>query len=373
MEETISREVVYAKAGREDRVTMFRTKSGSQSQYAFGTYFIGIVLYTQLEREELENNLHSSPLESTSGVLNIRMSLSEKDPNPEPPLPNVSVPTEEIAVVDAYGLPSVNRFSDLSDRTSRDIVVHVAPAASGRDYDLIYLLKHAQVVNGHRLSPDEWNRYYAMHLFFKPDEALSLYRDEIFVNGTMRKEVEFHLLGFKCVRNEVNSDELKRSTELLQEQRVRRFRLLQKNLSSLGVSFTKLFTTNPDLLTELWHRVMYFNEGQLNVFGKVHVYLDLERYLHIVLRHVREFMISKQVVEKDFFQWKEPEIMRVMERVVQALDSKIQRHFRERPGKAFWISGKRSLYFEGDYYTVQISANGRLLTLYRNKKILPPR
>jgi hypothetical protein len=84
-------------------------------------------------------------------------------------------------------------------------------------------------------------------------------------------------------------------------------------------------------------------------------------------------MISKQVVEKDFFQWKEPEIMRVMERVVQALDSKIQKHFRERPGKAFWISGKRSLYFEGDYYTVQISANGRLLTLYRNKKILPPR
>jgi hypothetical protein len=57
-----------------------------------------------------------------------------------------------------------------------------------------------------------------------------------------------------------------------------------------------------------------------------------------------------------------------MEKVIAAIDKEIQEFFEARPVSRYSRYGSQSVYFEGDYYTLHIEANGRISTFHKTRK-----
>jgi hypothetical protein len=86
------------------------------------------------------------------------------------------------------------------------------------------------------------------------------------------------------------------------------------------------------------------------------------------MRHVEEFKVNKHFENKDNFQWNEDDVFDVIGHVIKYIDNEYQKFREDKPSQRFSKFGKHSVYFEGDYYTFHIEANGRINTFYKNRK-----
>jgi hypothetical protein len=84
----------------------------------------------------------------------------------------------------------------------------------------------------------------------------------------------------------------------------------------------------------------------------------------IYARHVTETLISDKYSGKTVFQYKFDDIMTLISSVLASISEDIQTHFKSDPDKPFGRRGKRSVYYDGHYYRVEIDTNGRLETFH---------
>lgn len=101
------------------------------------------------------------------------------------------------------------------------------------------------------------------------------------------------------------------------------------------------------------------------------VYWDLEGYVHIAMRHIREMQVGRYT-EKTPFPYRSEDLESLIEKVLGSIRDDIHAHFEERPGQAFFRAGSRSVYFHGDYYSFHIDPNGRLTNFHALGPVLAP-
>jgi len=58
----------------------------------------------------------------------------------------------------------------------------------------------------------------------------------------------------------------------------------------------------------------------------------------------------------------------VIDKVIEKINDEIQDFFEKNPGKRYSRYGKKSVYFEGDYYTLHIEPSGAISTFHRTWK-----
>ncbi len=187
-------------------------------------------------------------------------------------------------------------------------------------------------------------------------------------NGNLVEAIEWEYLQIKHMREDIIDSEKQRLAELYGKKRRSSIQTLDNYLKQSGSSLKKLSTDNLDQAAELFHKVLHFKERRINVMGKHPIYVDLDSYLHIYMRHVEEFQVSKHFEHKDNFLWKEEDVFNVMGHVIEQVDKDYQQFRDEKPEQRFSKYGPQSLYFQGDYYTFHIEPNGRISTFHRNKK-----
>ena len=93
------------------------------------------------------------------------------------------------------------------------------------------------------------------------------------------------------------------------------------------------------------------------------IFWDIDSYLHIVMRHVKQLQIGR-FKNKSPFPYKFEDLQNLIEKVLGKIEDEIKRHFDEKPGKEFKRVGKMSVLFNCDYYCLQIDSEGRLVNLY---------
>jgi hypothetical protein len=101
------------------------------------------------------------------------------------------------------------------------------------------------------------------------------------------------------------------------------------------------------------------------LLSKPSIYLEFDRFIHIFLRHVSEIQTGERFEVKTVFQYKLKDIMRLMELVLDDIKGDIEEHFRNTPTQNFKRHGEMSVYFQGDYYVINIRADGKLMDFYR--------
>ena len=104
-------------------------------------------------------------------------------------------------------------------------------------------------------------------------------------------------------------------------------------------------------------------EPNILLYGKKQVFWDIDSYLHIVMRHAKQFQIG-HFKSKTPFPYKFEDLETLIEQVLSSIDDEVKRHFAENTGKDFKRVGKMSVLFNGDYYSMQIDRGGRLVNFY---------
>lgn len=360
-------EEIYALVGKDDKKAGLTFKYESEAYNLYGSFITVVFVYTQCEREEMDIFIQATPF-NKDGRIKAKYLGTELASDKVGRLLNEGIYSGDISEILSDIRPPKNTFHSKEMRQLKKIEIPMKAQPKGCDLDWMYGFSKKQLNKGIVLCPRERTFYLAGKLYYESENLTSEENEEIFDGENINENVEWELLQIKSIREEIYNDEEKRLAELFENKQRDSISILDIYLKQAGSSLKKLSTQNIDQAAKLLMKVIYFKERRLNVMGKYPIYLDLDSYLHIYMRHVEEFQVNKHFEHKDNFQWKEEDVFDVMGHVIECVDAEYQEYRHEKPTQRFSKFAKQSVYFEGDYYTFHIESNGRISTFHKNKK-----
>lgn len=362
-------EEIYLLVGRDDKTAGLTFKYGSDSFKKYGDHITVVFLYTQKERETMDELVKENPFK-LSGYLRARALVhNELDVDKIQLLETEGIHSDDIVEILYFTAPEKNTFHSKEKRTIKKLTIPMTVLPKGRDLDWMYGFSKRLVTDNVGLSPRERAFYLAGKFYYEPDELTDAEINEIFPteDSIMVEEIEQEFLGMKYMREDISEPEKKRLAELIGKKERQRLNLLDVYLQQAGSSLKKLATENIEKAAELYLKVSHFKDRRLNTLGQLPIFIDLDSFLHIYMRHVEEMQVNKHFEHKDNFQWNEEDVLSVMQHVIEKYNDEIQDYFLKFPDKRYSRYGSHSAYFEGDYYTFHIEPTGRVSTFHKNK------
>ena len=361
-------EKIYRLVGREDKVVGVSFRYGSESYNYYGDFITVIFTYTQDEREELDKRIADESINS-SGRIRAKRHVEKLSDEQVKRLETEGILVDDIIEILYFKAPEKNTFHSSEKREVKKIEIETSGLPKGRDYDWMYGFKRQLVEMGIGMCPAERHFYLAGKYYYEPrnlteDEILEIHLED----GAMKEEIEWEFLRIKYFREEISTAEKIKLGEIIGRRKKIHYGVLDSYLKQAGSSLKKLVTENIEQAVELYSKVMEFKERRINVLGTKPIYVDLDSYLHIYMRHVEEFKVNDHFEHKDNFQWDEEDVFHVMGQVIKETNDDIQAYFVKNPNKRYSRYGKESVYYQGDYYTFHIEPTGRISTFYKNKK-----
>jgi hypothetical protein len=361
-------EEIYILVGREDKTASVQFIPGTSSYQKYGPYITVTFLYTQDEREKMDEMIKEEPF-THSGIVKAEYLLNDIAPELIKELKETGIDTEHIWSISYFTAEPKNTFHSVELRTIKKIQIPLEVKPKGGDYDWVYGFNKKLVREGIGITPQQRSLYLALKLYYEEAELTDHERQEIYVaENQLVEQVEWEFLQIKLHREEISEKEIERLGQMINKRKKANMAVLDKYLQQVGSSLKKLAKDNIDQAVKLLMEVEKFKDRKLNVMGKIPVYLDIDGFLHVYMRHVEEMKVNDRFEHKDNFQWATEDVLTVMEKVIQAIDKEVQTFFVERPNTRYSRYGRESIYFEGDYYTLHIEPDGRISTFHKNRK-----
>ncbi len=361
-------EEIYALVGKEDKTAGLTFKYGSEAYNTFGQFITVLFLYTQKEREEMDKLIKNETW-TNHGYIRAKFLGRDLDKGKVALLSEKGINSIDITEILYFKAPSKNTFHSTDKREIKKIEIPIQSQSKGKDFDWMYGFSKKQVSESIGFSPKEKAFYLAGKVYYEPDQLTDHDKQEIYQeDGSLDVKIEWELLQIKYIREEISDEEKKRLAELYGIKKNESFEILDKYLQDAGSSLKKLVKENLDQAAELLMKVMHFKERRLTILSKHPIYIDLDSYLHIYMRHVEEFQVTKHFEDKDNFQWNEDDVFSVMGNVLKQVEKEYEDFREKNPDKRYSRYGDYSMYFEGDYYTFHIETNGRVSTFHKNRK-----
>jgi len=360
-------EEIYYLVGKDDKTAGLTFKNGSEAYKMYGSSITVVFIYTQSEREEMDKLIQNSPYNG-EGRIKAKYLGSKLIEGKVKHLLYEGINSTEIEEISIFDNPLNNTFHSKKKRELNKIKIPIQALPKGQDLSWMYGFSKKLANDGIGQCPRERTFFLAGKLYFEPELISIEENNEIFNGGVIDEQIEWEFLQMKYFREEISEEEKKRVVELWSEKKRSSISILDKYLKEAGSSLKKLATENIIQASNLFSKVFDFRERRLNVNGKHPIYINLDSYLHIYMRHVEEFKVNKHFENKDNFQWNEDDVFDVIGHVIKYIDNEYQKFREDKPSQRFSKFGKQSVYFEGDYYTFHIEANGRINTFYKNRK-----
>lgn len=361
-------EDIYLLVGKDDKTAGLSFRPESNAFKKYGDFITVIFIYTQKEREEMDKLILTKPF-SNHGFIKAKsldINLTKEKANM---LLKEGVDSKDIIDVLYINSLNPNSFHSKSIRQLTKIEISIEPLPEGRDLDWMYGFSKQLIERGISKSPQETAFYLAGKLYYEPENITSddsqLIYDE---SGKLNEAVEWEILQIKYMRKDIADHEKQKLINLYRKKMQKSYKTLDKYLQDAGSSIKKLVANNLNQAVDLFYKVLQFKERRINTIGKYPIYMDVDSYLHIYMRHVQEFQINKHFEHKDNFLWKEEDVFDVMRHVIDAVDKEYQSFREENPEQRFSKYADQSLYFQGDYYIFHIEIDGRISTFHRTKK-----
>ncbi|MFT6923353.1 MAG: tRNA splicing endonuclease [Crocinitomicaceae bacterium] len=357
---------IFKLAGNDDKVAVLSIASQSPEFHKFGKDLTVQFIYTQKERESRMKLLKNQEDDNVNGTVMVKYLNATLTKEQIKELESTGISSTSItSILPSPWLPD-NHYTSEEKRTIRTIPINTKMQENGGDINWMYGFKKRMVEEGTGLCPAEYDQYLAWKLMIEPEDITKFELKSIHnSDGSIRESIEETILMTKGIMKTINKDEIIRFKELRDLEFNKRYEALKQQLLYACTSLKRMATTNMEKLLDLNYKVTKFRERRLNTIGKVPIYIDLDSYLHICFRHVEEFQITKQYERKDNYQWIHDDLITVLQHVVSIINKEAQAHWIENPGKDYCRLGKNLVYFEGDYYAINIKGNGRVSTIYK--------
>lgn len=362
-------EDIYELVGREDRVASLSFLTDSESFKLYGDHITVVFLYTQKERLYLDERIKDEK-KKTADYAKVKYLGDGLDKKSLNQLNEEGIYCEDIASIMTLQGFDRNTFHSDEKREITTLEIPIYSEPKGGDYDWIYGFSKRQVADGIGINPRERYFYLAGKYYYEPQNVTEAEVLEMFDGERLIEPIEWEYLTIKYHREEITADERKRLEALYFKKKQDCKDILEKYLNQSGSSIKKLVKENIELYIDLMESVLLFKEIRLNINTKHPIYLDLEGYLHIFMRHVEEMKVNEHFAHKDNFQWNLGDVITVIKHVIEQVEQDAQDFFENNKGKQYSKYGDQAVYFEGDYYAVYIAASGRIESLFKIKKVV---
>ena len=329
-------EKIYDLVGRNDYTSTITFRPNSQSEKLYGNTLTIVFLYTQQEREELEDNIKKG-IVGRHGYVKAKYLLYDLPDTKIKELEKVGVNSNDITDIEwlPYTEPR-NTYGSKEKRHIDTLTIESKPSCYENDILWMYGALKTYKEKGIGLCPEEQDNYLAYKLILEPTKLTEEENAVIYdANGKMNEDIAYEYLGYKCVTLNISKEEIIELMRICQNRYTKRMAILDERLQEIGSSIKKLKESEPDKADFLINAVRRFHEKRYNTYGKFPLYLNLEGFLHIYLRHVEDLQIGSQYAHKDKFQLYEKDIEAVISRVLHGINTDYQVYKSDHPTQRY--------------------------------------
>jgi len=355
-----SYEELYYMYGQYDTLITITFHYDSDSYKIFGSTLMGDIIYTEEERNELEALLKEQSVPRTEKKIRLLPSTvvkltAEQFEQAE----RYGFLCSDIYEIMAYNRPRQNNFASKEKKEIQNTITINVNSNRRELNQLSFGFLNSRVKRNSPLSPEEKYKYLGLARHFGEDITAEPYKQF----NDNAPAIRYHELHAKLMDLTIDGDDIGEYAKLIVERYDEREKLIKLEMERAGGKIEAIAEKYGDEIKNLKNAAHSFDEDII-LFGKKLIYLDLERFLHIYARHVEETHVGEGFDNKTVFQYKYDDIRRIIKAVVESEADAIQEHFKSMPDRKFVRMGKRSIYYEGHYYRVEVEPNGRLLTFH---------
>ncbi len=351
---------IYNDYGKFDKVVVITFMDGSISEGIYGKQITGQFHYTHGDRLRLEKNEYvtiSSPAKARFNILIKRGYNSELIDKTS----HVGIIIEDIKEVFTLPREENNLFKESGIRSLPEPITVEYSGTENMDLVSLGFYKR-RMEDNQELLEYELDRYAALMMVYKPERIDTEFSKQFILdeNGDPKKSVLFEKCSIEYISGHI--DEITEEHHDLMKWKFDWInRLVVSELKRVGIQ------SNKELYEFLWLHNFLHEFGiqftpEILLFGPKLIYLDLESWLHIFLKHAKPLMQGKHVQSRTPFQYALNDIFMLLQHIINQIKDEIEKHYREKGQVEFT---KRGIYFQGDYYTVKISSVGRIETIYK--------
>lgn len=363
-------EELYNMYGQYDKFISVEFHKFSESARKYGRLIGGVIIYGRKEREGLHNLFASDNVTRTNGLVKIDVSSNYglADANVKELL-DIGFQSGDIYEILATNTPLTNSYTQPGKKQIPHTIDIIINPSKTRVCRLALNAMNLRLNSGGVLIEGEWNEYCGYSIFFSPElKELAFFKNKIFLqDGSIKPEVRFYELVAKNYNSDITEDELREFAGLLEERKLKRFEVLKEELKRTGInSLEKFKEKHPKIYSDIYKVALIFHDETLNFHNSTFpVYWDFKSYLHIYLRHCEDLQPDGHFKEKTVFSYQYEDIRRILKIAIEKVQDRIADKLSK--GSDFRIYGERTLYFNGNYYSMRIEPNGRVDSFYPNE------
>ncbi len=358
-------EDLFELVGRDHFVCTFKFRNGTNACTEYGRTVTGTVEYSPRQRAVLSGNTSEVALDDSS-ALRIRClqpSLDQKT------LDNLKYGGVALSDVEEISYIPYSRPSKTHPDGTKEVpgIVYVELGdTSSIDVDVLFQNFAALKNNsGTELIPFEKERLIGITLGINDgriDSRVLRHFGFDVTQASTNVEIAFHTLMVRQRRGTLTDGQAEALRDIRAIRQLKRLQALLSEMKRSGVDATSL---KDDLsAVRAIQESMESFEPHVLVNGKKQVYWDLEGYLHIAMRHVREMQLGS-FKGKTPFPYRVTDLQTLVEKVLGQVTEEIHQHFAKPPPfTSFGRHGKMAVYFNGDHFNVKIDADGRLVSFH---------
>ena len=199
-------EKIYDLVGRNDYVSTITFRPNTQSEKLYGNTLTIVFLYTQQEREELEDSIKKGVV-GKHGYVRAKYLLFDLPDTKIKELEEVGVNSNDITNIEwlPYTEPR-NTYGSKEKRHIDTITIESKPSCYENDILWMYGALKTYKEKGIGLCPEEQDNYLAYKLILEPAKLTEEENAVIYdANGKMNEDIAYVYLGYKCVTLNISS------------------------------------------------------------------------------------------------------------------------------------------------------------------------
>jgi len=358
-------EDIYKFAGQFDKYTIFHFYKTSDAFKKYGDDAYGHLIYQKKERENLETIVSNEKYERTDGKILLDGASQDKDKN-------ALLKSEGFSASDVLEVSTSNNFykgKQYKKQGQKEIphTINLEFDQTGFDLEKSQIwLASMKIKDGFTLLNHEYVELYSNLLVLNP----KLLSDDNKVKYLLAPdksdytgEAEMKILSSKYRRMLISPDEAVRFISLIKQRRIARFEIVKKELGISNNQLEKFREANPEKYKELYGVVLTFETETISEYKtEFPIYWDFERFIHIYLRHYANFFIEQSTARGTHFQYSYKDIRRIACLIIENLKEEIEADLSK--GNGYSKYGDKGYYFNGNFYTIRIDKQGRLMQFH---------
>jgi hypothetical protein len=358
---------LYELIGKDNYMATFIFKENSKALKQYGKNVTGIIFYSKNEFNDLKDN-DGSIIKNEPDKFYIDSPFYEMGQKKREELKYYEgILVSDIKSISFRSVKRKNKYHDSGEKIVPNVIYIPYEDDKRTDVDILYQNYIASKLNsGTELIQYEKEKFIGITLGINNGRIDSRILTHLGFNIESVKicsNIWYFIYKTKERRKTITDEEKIKLNDLI-------FIRLGKNIEKLfheikrsGVKMGELSKSSQPLLTVI--QALENFEPSILLYGRKQIYWDIDSYIHIVLRHIKQLQIGN-FKNKSSFPYKFEDLEILIEQVLRKIEDEVKRHFDERPGIDFKRVGKMSVLFNNDYYCIQIDKEGRLITMYLN-------